>query len=354
MRFSIISFTKAGMALSQRLAKCLQAEDAQECKESGAWECELYTKCSRYSDDSAEQRVPISYVEEECAKWAGEQMRNQRVLLFIGACGIAVRAIAPHITNKLSDAPVLVMDEQGRHVIPLLAGHVGGANRAAKFLEERMGAAAVITTATDLNHEFAVDTFAVKNHLYIENKEGIAKVSAKILAGETIRIGVEAGHLDAGSTLPKKVRLAGSAEAADVLILRPKEYVIGMGCRKGVGAEKLERFAKRVLKAAGIEMQQVAALASIDVKRGEKGMIALCEKQRLRFLTYSAERLMEVQGSISASSFVKEKVGADNVCERAALCACGEGGILVVRKQAEDGMTIAVAKRRWRVRFDEA
>ena len=65
----------------------------------------------------------------------------------------------------------------------------------------------------------------------------------------------------------------------------------------------------------------------------------------------TAEALQKVEGSFHGSDFVKERTGVDNVCERAALCACGPGGKLIVKKCARDGMTIAIAKREWRIRF---
>lgn len=92
-----------------------------------------------------------------------------------GHCGIAVRSIAPHVKDKLSDVPVLVADEAGQFVIPLLAGHYGGANRLAGELSRALGATAVLTTATDVNGLFAVDVFAASNRLAVAGHDGIAR-----------------------------------------------------------------------------------------------------------------------------------------------------------------------------------
>ena len=105
----------------------------------------------------------IRYVEEGMGEWAGKQMAEKHTLLFIGACGIAVRAIAPYITDKLHDSAVLVMDEGGNYIIPILSGHVGGANEIAVKIAVEIGAVPVITTATDINGKFAVDLFAKRN-----------------------------------------------------------------------------------------------------------------------------------------------------------------------------------------------
>ena len=127
------------------------------------------------------QRGSAYPVEQPLAEWTrGKQFAAGNALLFIGACGISVRSIAPHVKDKLSDVPVLVADEAGQSVIPLLAGHYGGANRLAGELSEP-GATAVLTTATDVNGLFAVDVFVASNRLAVAGHDGIARVSAGLL-----------------------------------------------------------------------------------------------------------------------------------------------------------------------------
>lgn len=378
MKVSIISFTLKGIELSLKIKKAFSGETEEKL-------C-LYTKCSHAEKSLTERKLTeknlaesgLSYVEQPLTEWTGEQMKKRRSLLFIGACGIAVRAIAPFLTDKLNDVPVLVMDEQGRFVIPVLAGHVGGANELAVSLAERMGSTPVITTATDLNHCFAVDLFARRNALHIVNKDGIAKVSSRILAGEEVTMAVEEGHFreeEAGIlgekrlleeiNVPEGIRLVSTESLADVLVapasygqgrlltLRPKEYVIGIGCKRGKAAEQIDHFVHRVLKESGISMEQVAAFASIDRKKDEEGILWMSSHYGIPFVTYSAEELQQVEGTFHASEFVKSQVGVDNVCERAALRFSGPDGILITGKQAEDGITAAIVKRRWSVSFDE-
>ena len=379
---SIISFTEKGAHLSLKLLDMLSEEG------ENAW---LYTKCSKYRDGSINKR--LRYVYSNTDEWAKVQMSAKNELLFIGACGIAVRAIAPWVANKLYDSPVLVMDELGTYVIPILSGHVGGANEIAAKIGEMTGAIPVITTATDLNRCFAVDIFAKKNYLYIDNKDGIARVSSKILRGEKISMAIEPlGHaisepetleteenktekvetVKAGKQAEQDNRFTNQIEIVDFppkqpidviitsqkqdynasLILRPKEYVLGMGCKRGKEPEKIEEYIDQTLTALGISKNQVYAICSIDKKRDEAGFLQWSSLERIPFITYSAEELEDVEGDFEVSQFVKSQVGVDNVCERAALKGCGEGGELVYRKHASDGMTIAVAKRDWRVSFD--
>lgn len=357
VRLSIISFTENGGRLSEKIAGQLGGMDKMEVR--------LYTKCRAYSGAAHTGRRLTEPVDTSVSVWAGERMRERSALLFVGACGIAVRAIAPHLTDKLRDVPVLVMDEKARYVIPVLSGHVGGANELAALLAEVTGAEQVITTATDLNGRFAVDLFAKKNGLAIVNREGIAKVSAKVLAGEEIVIFIERGHREAGEVLPAGVRVTEdlAVEAADVvvasagaapagtLLLRPREYVIGMGCKKGKPEREIEALIAEKLEELGISTEQISALASISQKEDEAGLVSWCRKENIPFLTYTAGELREVEGAFESSRFVEAQMGVDNVCERAAIKACGGAGQLISGKYAKDGMTIAVARKEWHVSF---
>lgn len=368
MKLSIISFTENGIVLSEKIAVAVREKACNDI--SAPMEIKLYTKCSAYAigehRNGNEKQTP-EFVENGISEWTKEQFEERNTLLFIGASGIAVRAIAPYITDKLHDSPVLVIDEKGQYVIPLLSGHVGGANELAVFIAEKIGAAPVITTATDINNKFAIDLFAKKNGLNIVNKNGIAKVSSKVLGGKTISMSVEQGHLEKDARLPKGIELveypplqkvdivitSENREFETALLLRPKEYVIGIGCRKGKEADRIENFIIKHLQKAGISPEQVFGMASIDVKKDETGIIVFSRKNRLNYITYTAEELVRVEGKFHTSEFVREQVGVDNVCERAALKMCGSDGRVVYEKQAEDGMTIAIAKRVWRVNFDE-
>lgn len=340
-KLSIISFTENGDKLAHEVQTCLKE-----------WKVQCFAK-----EEIKEQGL---------AGWTKEQMKQKQALLFIGACGIAVRAIAPNLVDKLQDSPVLVMDEKGSYVIPILAGHVGGANELAFLIAERMGAVPVITTATDINGKFAVDVFAKKNGLWIQNKEGIAKVSSKVLRGNHITVSVEAERVIEGR-IPEEIELVPypPENEVDVLIttekipcsalltLVPKEYVLGIGCKKGKDEAEITAFISEILKKEGILETQIYAIASVEQKAEEAGILGWSQKSGVPFRTYSAEELNQVKGVFSGSDFVKRTIGVDNVCERSALKACQMGGTLLRKKEAENGITLAIAKKEWRICFNE-
>ncbi|MBO5525095.1 MAG: cobalamin biosynthesis protein [Roseburia sp.] len=414
MGTAVISFTERGMELSRRIKQKLEKEAFGQVV--------LYTKCSDYPDGEGD----VCFVEEPLKEWTGKQFSESGALIFVGACGIAVRSIAPHLQDKLKDIPVLVADEGGDFVIPILSGHYGGGNELAVFVAEQIGAVPVITTATDVNGLFAVDVFARKNGLVVGDKDGIAKVSGKILKERHITFWIdgevrgtvppevellskenalwkksglsEESVLSEKNSLPKEnalcersnlpekrfadVAISVKNEGAGLLQLYPKAVLLGMGCKKGKTCGEIEAFVREQLERLHIPMAAVRALATIDRKGKEPGFLEFSEKYGLSFLTYSKEILEAAEGNFSASSFVKNQVGVDNVCERAAAAAVAanaekmtaenretgekketekqtaEGKTednvrFLLKKTAKDGMTLAVAEEKWSVAFYE-
>ena len=111
----------------------------------------------------------------------GPLFQANQALIFISSVGLAVREIAPHLRSKATDPAVIVLDELGQFVIPVLSGHIGGANDMAKKIAENLGSTPVITTATDINGRFSVDAWATKQGCTISSLSAAKAVSAAVL-----------------------------------------------------------------------------------------------------------------------------------------------------------------------------
>ena len=135
-----------------------------------------------------------------------------------------------------------------------------------------------------------------------------------------------------------------------VLSLIPKAVTVGIGCRRGTDKEKINRCVYEACKEADIDKKAISRVASIDLKAREQGILEWCRESGIPFAVYPAEVLNDVEGSFTSSAFVKETTGVDNVCERSALLA-SDGGKLIQRKTAVDGVTAALAVREWRIHF---
>ncbi len=283
--------------------------------------------------------------------WTEERFRSCRAIVFVGATGIAVRAVAPYLKSKAEDPAIVSLDEGGRFVIPLVSGHLGGANALAREIAALCGGTAVITTATDVNGVFAVDNWARRQNLGVLQPERIKNVSAKRLAGEQVTV---YSLFSIQGEPPTGVELTENAETADVIVdvrphntaglcLVPQILTLGIGCRRGITAEELETVFVRFCDQRRILRSAIYRTASIDCKAEEAGLLTFCGRHGWETDFYSAEQLSEVPGEFTPSPFVEQAVGVDNVCERSAVRS-GQGE-LTERKFAENGVTLAAACR---------
>ncbi|MBR3630416.1 MAG: cobalamin biosynthesis protein [Oscillospiraceae bacterium] len=326
---AVISFTDKGRQLSGRIAAAFPAE---------RWCFHTHT------DDAAKPFLSVTDLT------AGLFDRVD-ALVFVCAAGIAVRSVAPHLRSKAEDPAVLVVDDCGKYVIPLLSGHIGGANALAQELAAAIGAEPVITTATDAGKAFSPDCYAESHNLAIGDLSAAKAVAAAVLDGEPVGF-VSRLH---GYALPDGLSPEGLCRTGicitestqdspftTTLQLFPRNYVLGIGCKKGTSAEQIEAHVQHCCAVGGIPAGRLRACATISLKAQEPGLLTFCRRHRLPLVTYTAEQLMAIDGVFSASAFVRETTGADNVCERSAvLCS---GGRLLVRKTAANGVTAAIAQ----------
>lgn len=274
------------------------------------------------------------------------------LLIFIGSCGLAVRAIAPYVVAKDQDPAVLVMDEKADFVIPLLSGHLGGANHYARYLADRLDASAVITTASDVWGLFAVDEWARVHGLHIVDTAQILPFASAYLAGKTMSLYSE---FPVSSALPERIQLTDDARQADFFVLAslpvrsskltliPPCYSLGIGCRKGTEVHQIQAAISEFLSDRGIPEAAITRLASIDLKAQEPGLLAYAAAANIPFVTFPAETLQAVVGNFSHSDFVLSVTGVSNVCERASLADL-PGAHLQVSKTVVHSITLALTK----------
>ena len=341
MRIDAVAFSTNGCRTAMRLREALPEEDVR-----------IYSKTT--SDN-----LGVEAIEGPTKKWTGDRWGECDALVYIGAIGIAVRYIAPYVKSKDTDPAVVCMDEHGKWAIALLSGHIGGANELTARIAERMGAEPIITTATDLNGKFSVDTFATVNGLRIMGLKIAKDVAARVLDGRfvgfTTDIPVE-GDLPDGLTDASEGGF-GVSISTDVdkrpfgttMRLVPMDVSLGIGCKRGTDPEKLSAFVRRILEEDGIAPERVCRIASIDLKKDEEAILSLAKEMRTPVRFFTSDELNSVPGEFSKSGFVQSVTSVDCVCERSSVASMDAE--IVRRKTAEDGMTIAIAKREMHPRF---
>ncbi|MFI6950485.1 precorrin-3B C(17)-methyltransferase [Streptomyces sp. NPDC050422] len=285
----------------------------------------------------------------------GEAVRRafaecEQLVCFL-ATGAVVRLVAPLLADKSADPGVVCVDEAGRHAVALLGGHGGGANALAVAVGEVLGAAPVVTTATDSVGVPGLDMLG----LPVEGD--VAGVSRAMLDGAPVELRADAvwplpalppnvGPGRAGAAVlhlsDRSVEL-GAREA----VLRPASLAVGVGASKGAPEDEVSGLIRDALAEAGLSPLSVAELVTVDAKAGEPGIVAAAARLGVPLRTYPAEELARIEVP-HPSDAPLAAVGTPSVAEAAALAGGGE--LLVPkRKSAPEGRaamaTCAVVRR---------
>lgn len=289
-----------------------------------------------------------------------KSFKTKDCIIFIGAIGIAVRAIASFVRSKKTDPAVICLDERGINIISLLSGHIGGANKLTLKIADIVGGNPIITTATDINNKFAVDEWAAEHNLHITSLKTVRDIAANIL--ENQKIGFSSDFNISGE-IPKEIDLnekkigfcisldSNKKPFDNTLNLIPKIVSVGVGCRKGTNCEVIYNGIKTVLQQNCISHFAVKSLNSIDLKKEETGIIKTAKIFKVPFNVYTKDELNEIEGEFTESNFVKKISGVDSVCERAAIM----GSIskkLIIKKTIVNSVTVAIAIDDYTVDFN--
>lgn len=343
MKTAIVTLTAGGAALGRKLVNCFAESD-------------LYVHPKFFTDEKTDRCIEGNF-----SAFIGKIFFQYRYIVFIMASGIVVRTIAPHLRDKKVDPGVVVIDEKGQYVISLLSGHIGGANELTHKIADFLDAAPVITTASDVNNRIAVDTLAMHCNCKIEDFKEATKITAHIVNGEPVGIRSE---ISIDLPLPPNVRRIQESDLhdenlkgliyitekeiqhllpCDKVVLRPKNLIVGVGCRKGKGKDEILAAIANVFCQAGLSMDSIKQLATVDVKKEEQGIIEAAKFLQVPLRIVSREAILKIEDRFAASSFVKETIGVGSVCEPAALIS-SEKGSVIIEKKACQGITIAVVK----------
>lgn len=307
--------------------------------------------------------------------FVGRLFQEYDALVFIMATGIVVRSLAPYIESKVSDPAVIVMDEAGKHAISLLSGHLGGGNALAEKVGQTVGARPVITTASDVTGNLAVDMFAQNLGMAIGSMEGAKDVTA---------IGINGGrlHIYTSKALPSMITKElpenvvvhivndsmenaverfrekqndnGAEDQGAMFItsrsielpehsvqLIPRNFVVGIGCRRNSKAEVIREVYLSACEKAQIDYRAIRLFATIQLKADEAGIHALLEDLQLPLEIVGLNDIKEVQGQFKGSDFVEKTIGVRAVAEPCAMLA-GNNGAMRLHRYADQGVTIAI------------
>lgn len=369
-RVAVVAITRHGIALAGRVAAALPGARLFAPEKFRAEALAAAADATCYAGKTGE-RVPAL-------------LTGFDGIVFIVSLGAVVRLLAPHLTTKEKDPGVVVMDEAGRYAIPMLSGHLGGANALAGRLAAALGARAVFTTASDALETLAADIVGRELGWRLDApKDNVTRACAAVVNDEPVAFVQEAGNPGWWAThaggrtgpLPANLRRFDRIEQVDaaafgaviwvsrrdlpvslreslagkLIVYRPPRLALGLGCDRGTPAQTIARAVDEALASAYAASEDVAAVASIDLKADEPGLRELAERRGWRIAFHAAASLAQVPVP-NPSETVRRHTGTPSVSEAAALLAAGADmeALLVEKHKArgDDGRnaTVSIAR----------
>jgi len=349
MKLAIIAITRNGARLGARLQK--MAVDA-----------DLFV-AEKFAMEAGAEARPFA---GELREMVGENWRKYQGFVFVMATGIVVRVIAQHLEAKDRDPAVVVVDEAGKFAISFLSGHLGGANELARDVAGLLGGQAVITTATDVNELPCFDLLAKGEGWVIDDLNRVKCLNALLLAGDEIAVVDPSGRIStcfagrgrlsfhanfvaalesgaAGFVFVTNRRLPPQTQAGNLLVLRPKNLVLGIGCNRGTTAEEIAEVVNAQLKQLFLSLRSVAVIGTAVAKKQEAGLLAFAERHGIPLRLFESAELNAVTVPSPPSAHAQGAIGANGVAEPAALLAAGSGRLLL-KKVKSGNVTLAVAE----------
>ncbi|PJZ49291.1 cobalt-precorrin 5A hydrolase [Leptospira saintgironsiae] len=299
--------------------------------------------------------------------------------IFVISVGAVVRMISPLLVSKKTDPAVLCIDDQAKFTICVLSGHVGRGNFFTQKISDLLENIPVITTASDVSGTLTVDILGRDLGWSLEDQDrNVTRACAAVVNETKVLFVQETGEPNFWSLekgLPKGVEYSSNLENvnpkdyeilliatdrtdietktpdiySNSVIYRPKSLILGLGCDKGIPTDIVENGIKKVLKEYNLSFESIKAISSVDVKKEEPAFLEISEKYGWEFVTFSPEKLDQVEGISEISKAASEYVGTRSVSEASALLLSGADKLLVTKqkyKETEGGknLTVAIAR----------
>lgn len=326
------------------------------------------------------ENVDVFFQKRGIKELTGELFNKYECIIFVSACGIAVRCISPFLKSKFEDPAVLVVDDNGNNVISLLSGHIGGANEITLKIADVLNANPVITTSTDTNKKGALDVIVSKIGGYVENFRESAKLVNSYLVDDK-RVGIyfdsdyesekdslnlsgfelidekteidEIAKLDALVSVTDKLRCwvdeiiynikKDNEEKEDLIYIKlvPRRIALGMGCRKNTETEKMIEEFSMFSALNNIHPAAIVKTGSLIIKKDEKCMIDLSKALCAEFNLFDVEEICTCDYMFDKSEFVKKNTGVYSVAQPSAYLLSGN---VISDKYKNNGTTFAFGR----------
>ncbi|WP_299252796.1 precorrin-4 C(11)-methyltransferase [uncultured Aquimarina sp.] len=290
-------------------------------------------------------------------------------LCFVSALGICVRTIAPFIKDKKTDPAVICVDDFGKNIQSVLSGHQGGANDLALKVAQLVGGTPIISTSSDVQGIWTLDTLGKQFNWQTESKQSIKDEMALFVNNKRTALLLDIN--DKGTEYLEKncphfvtvfydekkidhsqfeLIIAVTYKLYDFsipsLFYVPKVLSIGSGCSKTLDSELFDTVLKEKLKNEGLLFSAIKNFGSISIKSEQQAYLDWSKKNNIPFKTFSAEIINTITVP-NPSVVVHEKIGVDGVSESTSLLLSHNTKLLVEKQkvhiETSEKFTFAVA-----------
>lgn len=286
-----------------------------------------------------------------------DNFQNYRAFIFVGALGICVRAISPYLKHKSVDPAIVNVDVNGQFVQSVLSGHLGNANNISKYVARILGATPIITTVSDSQNLWTLDTLPSEFGWKINHQGPLTPLMALFVNSEPTALLLEArdaGTLYLESSLPDFVQVFYRYEDINqehfsliiavtpftrnfikpTILYHPSMICLGMGCKKDVDPKVIMEAMKEQLLEKGLSPYSLAQLSSVDIKKEEPALQQIAEKYRIPFSVFSASVLNKIDIP-NPSQKVFQTVGTFGVAEASALATSNNNELLIQKQKVK-------------------
>ena len=285
-------------------------------------------------------------------------------IIFIMATGAVIRKIAPHLKDKATDPAVLIMTLDLKRIIPLVSGHLGGANELSQEISKSLDECVnFVTTASDQIKVLAFDMFAKKYNYEISNLKSLAEVANRIINKQIVQVigypvvieqlkafeGYQDGSIEFftpdnlenfNNSIPT-VYITPQKLANSSLQINPHAIILGLGMNRDTSCQEIRQAVKRFCFEHGLSLDNVSSLASFEAKADEVGLLEYAKEVGIELKFFKADEINALEQNFSPSQATKF-FNIKGVAEPASLLA-SKNKTLFLSKRIYGGVTIAAS-----------
>ena len=284
------------------------------------------------------------------------------LIIFIGSIGASIRIVNSFLTSKDQDPGVIVINNKGTKIVPLIGLHQSNTQNIAFQISNLFGGQIIETSNSNDKSFLNLDSFGNQwgwkrsgkiqswSKLVIKQAKN-EEIFCKQLSGNSLWKDSESGEIITQIN-EKEIEKQDSTFHVSIfennqISWHPPVLWIGIGCERNTSKELIANSFNNLLQSRNLSKYSIAGLATVDIKKDEKGILELAEENNLPIKFFNKEDLSTIIVP-NPSSVVEMEIGTPSVAEASCLLAAGEESKLleekIIFKNQSGAVTFAIAE----------